>query len=264
MDDEIKKRYILRLTDVNVSDHKSAEDELEERLLEGVDKPVLDQEYERLPAEFTGLDDWPSSTNLKCWECKGTFAGAPKFIPTHIRTDPDRPKRYIFTTKGVFATFPQAARWILDHKTGEERDADLDRLRIVYQMFTGLRVPFISPAPSVYELVEYGGSMSTDEYWQKICEIDPTAGAALFNLPRLSPTTGALLKMMSEPAGSPNRSGKLPLPKPDAKEVMRKTPTSKDSSAAEARTPDTPMKLNSFPSIETLSTLSSTFSLDFE
>jgi len=41
----------------------------------------LMQTFSEIPKRFTGVSNWPKSTNLLCWECGFQFTSYPKFVP---------------------------------------------------------------------------------------------------------------------------------------------------------------------------------------
>lgn len=45
------------------------------------------ENYDSIPATFTSAENWPKSTNLKCWSCARNFSTYPKFVPQNPRKD---------------------------------------------------------------------------------------------------------------------------------------------------------------------------------
>lgn len=56
---------------------------LEHLNVKTVDIPKSKKEYTEIPRQFTGVDSWPKSSNLKCWECDLIPDSYPKFIPQY-------------------------------------------------------------------------------------------------------------------------------------------------------------------------------------
>ena len=129
--------------------------------------------YDKIPSKFT-LDDWPTETNLLCWQCGFTFDGKPTFIPTYIR---ESASGIEFGVKGNMCTFNCAARWIISNcnLNIEDRWRYQDNLNILYFLFTGTHTQ-IKPAPEKICLKKYGGELSDEEYWEELKKLDVVAG----------------------------------------------------------------------------------------
>lgn len=177
---------ILRLFGITLRDYVPVEDVADERLLAaGVDGRAADPEDpspesihppDKIPRVFTGLEDWPHSTNLRCWQCDFTFDDRPKFVPTHVREAENGGIE--FGVLGNMCTFNCAELWISIHYAGKEdqRWRAQDNLCLVYFLFTGRRVARIRPAPHKTELRQYGGELDEDAFWKKMRDLDSLAG----------------------------------------------------------------------------------------
>ena len=177
---------ILRLFGITLRDYVPVEDFADERLLAaGVDGRVADPEEpapesihppDKIPRVFTGLEDWPHGTNLRCWQCDFTFDDRPKFVPTHVREAENGGIE--FGVLGNMCTFNCAELWISIHYAGKEdqRWRAQDNLCLVYFLFTGRRVARIRPAPHKTELRQYGGELDEDAFWKKMRDLDTLAG----------------------------------------------------------------------------------------
>lgn len=165
---------ILRLAGITMADYVPIEDVYEQRIQEEIeDETPKEPEtaYDKIPRTFTSLDDWPLSTNLKCWDSDATFETRPVFMPTHMVDGGNG--RSVFGVEGNFVSFPNVARYIVKHYTREEAEQKLSLLNIVYEIFTGHSTTYIAPAPPKEKKVQYGGEMSEEEYWEKIRLLDP-------------------------------------------------------------------------------------------
>jgi hypothetical protein len=180
-----KAPNILRLTGIRMADYVPVEDVADAILMDGgtdnlVDVPAPESIMppDKIPRTFSGLEDWPMHSNLKCWMCDHTFDDRPKFVPTHVREGENGGIE--FGVKGNFCTFNCAELWILTHLGGragnKERWGTQDGLCLVYFMFTGRRVSRIKPAINKTELRQYGGEMDPDVFSRKMRELDPIAG----------------------------------------------------------------------------------------
>lgn len=178
---------ILRLYGITLNDYVPVEDVADERLLTSAiaGAPGLDPEeptpealcpLDKIPRVFTGLDDWPQGTNLRCWQCDYTFDGRPKFVPTYVReTDSGGLE---FGVQGNMCTFNCAELWIRINYAGKDdlRWRAQDLLCLVYFLFTGRRVVRILPAPLKTEQQRYGGDLDEEAFWKKLRGLDPVDG----------------------------------------------------------------------------------------
>lgn len=139
-------------------------------------KPHEDEDVpDQIPKVFTSLDDWPLKTNLVCWDMHGHFDNRPVFIPTNFAENENGVLE--IGVKGNFATFNNAARYILIHYTDrEEKHRAIKDLCILYKIFTGKSIRYIPPAPSCENKKRYGGLWDEDTYWKKLRELDPIYG----------------------------------------------------------------------------------------
>ena len=130
--------------------------------------------YDKIPYRFISVDDWPTETNLLCWQCGFTFGGKPTFIPTYVRENANGIE---FGVKGNMCTFNCAARWIISNGNLniEDRWRYQDNLNILYFLFTGIHTQ-IKPAPEKISLKKYGGELSDEEYWEELKKLDIVAG----------------------------------------------------------------------------------------
>ena len=160
----------LRLEGITKEDYKSPELLADTRFLTGVDEdegegtaaPPVAQTHEKLPAVFTGLEDWPLGSTLSCLECGHTFSGRPKFIPTFVRESANVPggSRLEMGVRGAYCSWSCAELWIetRTHNT-EQRWRLQDSLRHAFRAFTGRRVSQIRAALPRDDLVQYGGEL---------------------------------------------------------------------------------------------------------
>jgi hypothetical protein len=186
MDNVYRPPSILRLTGITLADYVPVEDMADRRLLDpstdeaGAETEITPEEIQpldKIPRVFTGLEDWPHRTNLRCWWCGFTFDDRPKFEVTYVR---EAESGIEFGVRGNMCTFNCAEAWIElnygGHANNEKRWRAQDNLCLAYFMFTGRRVSRIKPAPSKTELRQYGGDWDEDLYWRKLRELDPVAG----------------------------------------------------------------------------------------
>lgn len=176
---------ILFLQGVFKTDRERVEDFFHERLLHSSEDSKI---YDKIPMTFTDLESWPKATNLLCWNCRRTIKNRPWFEPQSI--DPitkgqagsfipasqlnktgEKNKDYCINVKGCFCSANCVMRHIITFaKDLADRLNKVAMLLFVYEIFTGIRVLDIQPAPLVTEMVQYGGAMTEQEYQKKIDE----------------------------------------------------------------------------------------------
>ncbi|MEL0212472.1 MAG: hypothetical protein VW891_18155, partial [Novosphingobium sp.] len=180
MDAPIKRPNILHLGGITLNDFVPIEDVFDEKILEVVEKSDQGSgtlPFEKIPAVFTSVEEWPFSTNLRCWSCTFTFDGPPCFVPTFVRTGSDSVEVGV---EGNFCTFNCAARYIDDtyppRAYAVKHWSMRDNLCLVYFYFKGLRVKHIKPAPRKTELIGFGGDLDEEDFWARLRELDPLNG----------------------------------------------------------------------------------------
>lgn len=183
MDVPLPSANILFLPGISLADHISVEDTFDAKILETVEKEeerisenILP--YDKIPAQFTTIEEWPHSTNLRCWSCCLHFDTVPWFVPTYIWADPNKTDSIIAGVEGSFCTPNCAARYINDTYPPQGFSSTKhwrrhSYLRIIYSRFTGHHVAQIEPAPSRTERQEFGGPFSEDEFWGRLRKLDP-------------------------------------------------------------------------------------------
>jgi len=176
---------ILRLPGITLKeDYISIEDFADKQLLleshvSSLEDPAHESilPLDKIPRVFTGLEDWPHETNLRCWSCGYTFKGPPVFVPKDVRESESGGIE--FGVLGNMCSFPCSELWISIHFAAKEdqRWRAQDNLCLVYLLFTGRHVARILPAPDKTELQKYGGDLDEDTFFQKIRRLDPLTGS---------------------------------------------------------------------------------------
>lgn len=163
------KPNILFLRGVTLDDIKNAAEALERKWSLETGPQLL---YQPIPSQFKSLDNWPRSTNLKCWQCDCTFATMPWFIPCDMYRDRDGV--LTMDTFGVFCT-PNCAQAHIDiYFKGDPSQFDKTRyLRILVSKITGNNVSGIVPSPPKTKMEQYrgAGGLTYREYRDKINEL---------------------------------------------------------------------------------------------
>ena len=112
-----------------------------------------------LMGAHTDLRQWPSSTDICCWNCCHTFKGVP--VPATSTLD-SRKTGKLTKCHGVFCSFNCAKRFILDKNTHGAWEAST-LLSMLHKRITGHHAP-IRTAPPRICLTMFGGNMTIAEY----------------------------------------------------------------------------------------------------
>lgn len=181
---------ILFLQGVFKKDCRKLEDMLQDKLMNVSASPPQDiKTYDKIPVSFTTVDKWIKSTNLTCWFCHRTFKNRPWFEPQSIEPvsegeignilGPDEVKNSVNTKShciiihGIFCTCNCVRAYINLHtKDLTEKLNKVAMLKYVYELFNGKSIPDIQPSPPPTDMVQYGGTLTTTAYQQKIDSLD--------------------------------------------------------------------------------------------
>jgi hypothetical protein len=165
-----RPRNLLTLTHVKLTDYVPIETVADSRFLEDADAgaaPSADgaapQAFDKVPATFSNIEDWPISTNLCCHECGFTFAGRPVFVPTFIRETAGRTEMGV---SGNFCGWNCAELWIETRHAGHavQQWRLRENLCWAYRAFTGRTVLTIQAALPRTELQQFGGDLDLDTW----------------------------------------------------------------------------------------------------
>jgi hypothetical protein len=122
--------------------------------------------YDRLPGKFTGIEQWPISSNLRCWHCDIVIGDSvPLFVPLTLNMQGDN---FHCNTEGVFNKWGCVMSYIDDHYNGRKWEQTRNLVKIVASIFTGKDVRIIQPAPPRTTMEPYGGDLSQEEYLRSI------------------------------------------------------------------------------------------------
>ena len=180
---------VLFIQGVFKKDCKRMEDMFQDKLILESTTRQEAKVYDKIPVIFTNLDDWPKTTNLKCWRCSRTHKNRPWFEARSIEPISEMSDGRVLTygelqksvnkkkisigVHGVFCTCNCARAYIDKHTTDyAERLNKRAMLLYLYEIFTGKSIPDIQPSPEPTEMIEYGGDLTATEYGQKIDSLD--------------------------------------------------------------------------------------------
>lgn len=183
---------VLFLPGVFKTDCDSLEDFFHERLIHGADQNA--KIFDKIPMIFTDLESWPKTTNLLCWNCSRSFKGRPWFEPqsidplhkgkpgefissTKLNRSGLRDNSYCINVKGCFCSPNCVMRHIMIFaKDLADQLNKIAMLLFLYEIFVGQKVINIQPAPLLTDRVQYGGTLSDQEYQKKIDELNDALG----------------------------------------------------------------------------------------
>lgn len=158
-----KRPNILFLKGCFITDCYNIEDVFEERILDLIDNCELDtKKYDKIPAYFISPTEWPTHTNILCWNCDCKFDTYPKFIPKSISLSSNRIPVY-----GNFCSWSCALSHIFIYFK-EDRWEKCELLKYAYNIFNIDGFDKVLVSPSKYKMVQYGGSMNMIEFKSKL------------------------------------------------------------------------------------------------
>lgn len=130
--------------------------------------------FTQLPKEFTTLEKWPKTCNLRCLYCDCAIDGRPIFIPRSVTRKKKKSKgKYINVTiksvYGVFHHFSCAMKYInyMDLNNDNKFDT-IEMLKDLHYDFTGKKIKYIPPADDKSLRAAHGGHMNDKEWKQLI------------------------------------------------------------------------------------------------
>jgi hypothetical protein len=166
---EFKEQNILFLKGIHIEDIVSVEDIYQQELLNNIDETTVEIIYDKIPKHFTTLDDWPKSTNLRCWFCSLKFKTIPWFIIENVNHTSEGSK---FDIKGNFCSCGCLLGFVKINYN-ERNDFDIYRsINKLYTIFYNKKISEIKPSPNQYILKIYGGDYTIDDYKKEIKKIN--------------------------------------------------------------------------------------------
>jgi len=129
-----------------------------------------EEELTELPARFTGVNNWPKTSNLRCYSCDLIPNSYPKFIPCNIISIDNCD--YI----GHFCEWNCAVRFVLHEFSGPNK---WDLLKGVYEvesLFSGVLKKAIPESPPKTIMQAYCGKkgITPAEYKAQIRQLNET------------------------------------------------------------------------------------------
>lgn len=115
----------------------------------------------------TDRKEWPSSTDVACWNCTYTFDGIPLAIPGGIH----KRQNVMIGCYGVFCSFNCAKRYCMNRNRNDSMQ-QLQLLGLLRKTILG-GTARIFPASPFQVLDKYGGYMPIEEYRKNFITIPP-------------------------------------------------------------------------------------------
>lgn len=130
--------------------------------------------YKKVPTTFTCLANWPKSTNILCWHCSLGFEGIPVFIPKAIEPT-NKSGNISMNVYGIFCCFGDAVQFVkYSRLTMPEKIKYTRNLGYLYRLLYGKIMNEFPIYPNVYDMHQYGGDISIDDYRKAIHKLrDP-------------------------------------------------------------------------------------------
>ena len=110
--------------------------------------------FDNIPKKFISLEKWPSSTNLKCWECCSYFTSSPTFIPKTMHEEAYGVVAY--DIEGNFCTWNCAAKFARA-KYPKTHLKYKEYMIYIYKLVTGKSIIDIDDPPCRTSINEYCG-----------------------------------------------------------------------------------------------------------
>jgi len=128
--------------------------------------------YQAMPNHFTSVEEWPKSTNLRCWYCDLAIIGYPRFIPTNPSRDAQG--RDVCDVHGHFHEWNCAVRYAMNEFTDDAIWDALQLISLFETKFSGKYRPKILPSPPKTIMRQYSGEngITVAQYREKIDNIN--------------------------------------------------------------------------------------------
>ena len=173
---------VLTLKGVTTLDIQTAEQLMEQKMRQNVNEysqlktsTLIRNTYNAHPKYIIiDLDnistcEWLKSTNIKCNTCLRTFNTTPLFMPAYINVKSNKLEIGI---EGNFCNYS----CIITHidikfpniSCGANQSKYKQMVYQLYKIFTGKTIRHIEPSPLYICMEEYGGNLTTSEYYKKI------------------------------------------------------------------------------------------------
>lgn len=114
-----------------------------------------------IASSVTG-DPWPRYTSIACWNCDRNFQNPPCGIPRSVQRD-------VIDVHGTFCSMACLFRFLEDHPTPDAMTQRAWALRLARDHWNIDTREGIRSAPSRFQRVLYGGTLTDEEFEQLVC-----------------------------------------------------------------------------------------------
>ena len=121
----------------------------------------------QLMGAHTDREQWPSSTEVACWNCTYQFEGIPISIPGRLH----KTKNTLIGCYGTFCSFNCARRYCMNRNRHDSME-QMQLISYLHKKILG-NTARIFPAAPVQVLQKFGGYMEIDEYRKNFVTLPP-------------------------------------------------------------------------------------------
>ncbi len=168
---DFKEPNILFLKGINIDEIVEIEDIYHKELLNNIKTPVneINILYDKIPNNFTTLQKWNNTTNLRCWFCTLKFKNTPWFIIHNINNTSDG---IVYDISGNFCSVGCLQAHVELHYNKREHFDIYNSVKKLYKIFYKKNINNIMISPNKFNLKIYGGELDITEYQKQIQDIN--------------------------------------------------------------------------------------------
>lgn len=171
---DFKEPNILFLKGIHLDDIIPIEDLYQQEILNSIDGTSQEIEnkeiiYNKIPKQFTTLENWTKTTNLRCWFCSLKFKTMPWFIIENTNYYSEGIK---YDIKGNFCSCGCLMGFVKKFYNNRDNFDIYQYVYKLYNIFYNKKIMEIMPSPEKYNLKIYGGDYDIDEYKNEIKKIN--------------------------------------------------------------------------------------------
>lgn len=167
------EQYILFLKGVSIDDIISIEDIFNQEIIETDSSEDFKGKeiivWDKIPSTFTTLENWNTTTNIRCWFCTLKFKSTPWFIITNINKYSDGK---IMNIKGNFCSCGCLMGFVKKNYSNREHFDIYHNVYSLYKIMYKRSITNIIPSPEMYCLKMYGGDLNIEEYQSELKRIN--------------------------------------------------------------------------------------------
>jgi hypothetical protein len=120
--------------------------------------------YTEIPKRFTCVEEWPTYSNLRCWNCDLLPPSYPRFVP--LNPEKDKDDRDVCDPHGNFCEWNCAVRYTMREFSDQQWDI-LRAICLFESKFSGKHKKKIMPAPAKTKMAAYCGKNGiTPKQWR--------------------------------------------------------------------------------------------------